>query len=300
MSLFHANAGRAEIIRSVQKDQQHIEEIRSTLSELLVVLSQRHWYRYNALCKPIAEILYHHYAILNNLQTLGEEYTGIIQVDSNYVMLPNKVLQLLAIVLEYGGEPATVQLLAYIQRELERSDELLPSAKRAINSFVEFVRASVPFVRAFHTSLFYINGGKYHISKRLTGINYVLIRNWLKENHSILGYRMLGYVTLAQLVLTLAAHYRQHRLDAQRAPKPTHDSVTATARGRTESGDRLLGTPPCKCALCMDTLQEVSVAQCGHLFCWQCIFSWLDQRQVCPICRDTIKKSRIVRLQNFF
>ncbi|XP_035783510.1 peroxisome biogenesis factor 10-like [Anopheles albimanus] len=301
MSLFHANAGRAEIIRSVQKDQLHIEEIRTSLSDLLLVLSQRHWYRYNALCKTIAEILYHHYAILNNLQTLGEEYTGIIQVDSNYVMLPNKMLQLLAILLEYGGEPVVYQLLAYLQQELERSDELLPSAKRGINKFIEFVRASVPFVRAFHTSLFYINGGKYHISKRLTGINYVLIRNWLKENHSILGYRILGYVTLAQLALTLAARYRQHRMDAQRAPKPTQDSATTTAKalGQTDNGDNSLGIPHSKCALCMDTLQDVSVAQCGHLFCWLCIFSWLDQRQVCPICRDTIKKSRIVRLQNF-
>uniref|UniRef100_A0A2M4AWP8 RING-type E3 ubiquitin transferase n=1 Tax=Anopheles triannulatus TaxID=58253 RepID=A0A2M4AWP8_9DIPT len=302
MSLFHANAGKAEIIRSVQKDQLHIEEIRTALSDLLVVLSQRHWYRYNALCKPIAEILYHHYAILNNLQTLGEEYTGIIQVDSNYVMLPNKVLQLLAIVLEYGGEPAADRLLAYLQQELEQSDEMLPSAKRVINKFIDFVRASVPYVRAFHTSLFYINGGKYHISKRLTGINYVLIRNWLKENHSDLGYRMLGYVTLAQLVLTLAAHYRQHRRDAQRSPIPTLDKVTApaTPRGQAENGENSSsGIPQSKCALCMDTIHDVSVAQCGHLFCWQCIFSWLDQRQVCPICRDTIKKSRIVRLQNF-
>ncbi|ETN62049.1 peroxin 10 [Anopheles darlingi] len=301
MSLFHANAGKAEIIRSVQKDQLHIEEVRTALSDLLVVLSQRHWYRYNALCKPIAETLYHHYAILNNLQTLGEEYTGIIQVDSNYVMLPNKVLQLLAILLQFGGEPAADQLLAYLQYELQRSGELLPSAKRAINKFIEFVRASIPFVRAFHTSMFYINGGKYHISKRLTGINYVLIRNWLKENHSILGYRVLGYVTLAQLVLTLAAYYRQHWRDAQRVPKSMQDKVTVPARasGRTENSDSSSGTPQSKCALCMDKIQEVSVAQCGHLFCWQCIFSWLDQRQVCPICRDTIKKSRIVRLQNF-
>lgn len=92
MSLYHAHAGQAEIIRTIQKDQSYIDEIRGQLSEILLLVSQRNWFKYQHLCKLIAEILYHHYAIVNNLQTLGEEYTGIIQVDSNYVMLPNKAV----------------------------------------------------------------------------------------------------------------------------------------------------------------------------------------------------------------
>ncbi|XP_058063158.1 peroxisome biogenesis factor 10 [Anopheles bellator] len=293
MSLFHANAGQAEIIRSVQKDQEHIEEIRVALSELLLMLSQRRWYRYNALCKLIAEILYHHYAIANNLQTLGEEYTGIIQVDSNYVMLPNKALQLLAILLEYGGERLANSALGYLQNEIDRNDELLPSAKGALNQLIDTVRVMVPFVRGFHTSLFYINGGKYHISKRLVGINYVLIRSALKENHSMLGYRVLGYASLVQLVLTLVARYRTYRGESKSTP------IMAPAGSQTlVAGERAADASHNQCALCMNTLQNISVTQCGHMFCWQCIFDWVDQRPLCPICRETIKKSRIVRLQN--
>uniref|UniRef100_A0A182T164 RING-type E3 ubiquitin transferase n=1 Tax=Anopheles maculatus TaxID=74869 RepID=A0A182T164_9DIPT len=292
MSLFHANAGQAEIIRSVQKDVEHIEYIRTALSEVLLLLSQRHWFKYNALCKLIAEILYHHYAILNNLQTLGEEYTGIIQVDANYVLLPNKALQLLAILLEYGGEHLVDRVLTYLQTEIDRSEELLESVKAAMHKLIDTLRVVVPYVRGFHTSLFYINGGKYHISKRLTGINYILIRNWLKEDHSIYGYKVLGYVTLTQLVLALVARYRQYRS----APKPK-----PVPPARTPSGKRLsdaLG-PARSCALCMDATQDISVTQCGHLFCWHCILNWLDQRQICPICRETVKKTRVIRLQNF-
>ncbi|XP_050075048.1 peroxisome biogenesis factor 10 [Anopheles maculipalpis] len=292
MSLFHANAGQAEIIRSVQKDQEHIEYIRTALSEVLLLLSQRHWFKYNALCKLIAEVLYHHYAILNNLQTLGEEYTGIIQVDANYVLLPNKALQLLAILLEYGGEHVVDRVLTYLQTEIDRSEELLDSVKTALHKLIDTLRVVVPYVRGFHTSLFYINGGKYHISKRLTGINYVLIRNWLKEDHSIYGYKVLGYVTLTQLILALVARYRQYRVDPKAKSMPL---------APPSSGKRLSGVlaPTRSCALCMDTAQDISVTQCGHLFCWHCILNWLDQRQICPICREAIKKTRVVRLQNF-
>uniref|UniRef100_A0A182PL40 RING-type E3 ubiquitin transferase n=1 Tax=Anopheles epiroticus TaxID=199890 RepID=A0A182PL40_9DIPT len=299
MSLFHANAGQAEIIRTVQKDQEHIEYVRTALSDVLLMLSQRHWFRYNALCKLIAEIMYHHYAILNNLQTLGEEYTGIIQVDANYVMLPNKALQLLAILLEYGGEHVVERVLTYLQTEIDRSEELLETVKDGLHKLIDTLRVVVPYIRGFHTSLFYINGGKYHISKRLTGINYVLIRNWLKEDHSIYGYKVLGYVTLTQLVLALTARYQQYRSQPIPKPKPVPGIRSPTA-GRKQSSPGPSSQDARNCALCMDTTQDISVTQCGHLFCWQCILNWLDQRQICPICRETIKKTRVVRLQNFF
>uniref|UniRef100_A0A182NVE8 RING-type E3 ubiquitin transferase n=1 Tax=Anopheles dirus TaxID=7168 RepID=A0A182NVE8_9DIPT len=291
MSLFHANAGQAEIIRSVQKDQEHIEYVRTALSEVLLLLSQRHWFKYNALCKLIAEILYHHYAIVNNLQTLGEEYTGIIQVDANYVMLPNKALQLLAVLLEYGGEHVADRVLTYVQTEIDRSEELLDSVKDSLHRLIDTLRVVVPYVRGFHTSLFYINGGKYHISKRLTGINYVLIRNWLKEDHSIYGYKVLGYVTLTQLILALAARYRQHRMEAKQKPAVSARSTINRPRSASGSGAETGATR--NCALCMDTTQDISVTQCGHLFCWHCILNWLEKRQVCPICREAIKKTRV-------
>uniref|UniRef100_A0A182J4R3 RING-type E3 ubiquitin transferase n=1 Tax=Anopheles atroparvus TaxID=41427 RepID=A0A182J4R3_ANOAO len=286
MSLFHANAGQAEIIRSAQKDQEYIENIRSALSELLLLLSQRHWFKYNALCKLIAEIIYHHYGILNNLQTLGEEYTGIIQVDANYIMLPNKTVQLLAIILECGGEYLADCVLTYLQNEIDRSDELLLTVKNTLQKFINLLRIVVPYVRGFHTILFYINGGKYHIAKRLTGINYVLIRNWLKENHSKYGYRLLGYVTLAQLMLSLAARYHLQLLNS----RTNYITLSPADSDRTPG----LAFATRKCALCIDTTKDISVTQCGHLFCWQCILHWLDQKQMCPICRETIKKTRVV------
>ncbi|XP_055624874.1 peroxisome assembly protein 10-A [Toxorhynchites rutilus septentrionalis] len=292
MSLYHANAGQAEIIRSIQKDQTYIDEIRGQLSDILLMVSQRSWFRYSALCKLIAEILYHHYTIVHNLQTLGEEYTGIIQVDSHYVMLPNKALQLVTILLEYGGELVVERVLTRLQTVVDRSEDMLPEAKQSLNKGIDFLKFIVPYVRGFHTSLFYINGGKYHISKQLTGINYVLIRNWLKENHSIYGFRILGVVTLLQLVLSLVVKFVEHR---KRAKVQSSGKRVATQGSPSED----CTTSSRKCALCMEPAVNVSATQCGHLFCWHCILNWLDERQICPICREAIKKSRVIRLQNF-
>lgn len=297
MSLYHANAGQAEIIRTIQKDQTYIDEIRSQLSDILLLISQKNWFKYNHLCKLIAEVLYHHYAIVHNLQTLGEEYTGIIQVDSNYVMLPNKALQIFAILLEYGGEHVVDRILTRLQTEIDRSEEMLPEAKEKFVRFLDGVKFIVPYVRGFHTSLFYIYAGKYHISKRLMGINYILIRNWLKEDHSIYGFRILGVVTLLQLLLSLIVKWVDQRKKA-RINTASTNSEGAPAALRTLSESTTTSSSR-RCALCMEMAVDLSATQCGHLFCWVCILNWLDERQICPICRESIKKSRVVKLQNF-
>ncbi|XP_062538339.1 peroxisome assembly protein 10-B [Armigeres subalbatus] len=298
MSLYHANAGQAEIIRTIQKDQTYIDEIRSQLSDILLLVSQRNWFKYNHLCKLIAEVLYHHYAIVHNLQTLGEEYTGIIQVDSNYVMLPNKALQIFSILLEYGGEHVVDRILTRLQTEIDRSQEMLPEAKERFVKLLDGLKFIVPYVRGFHTSAFYICGGKYHISKRLTGINYILIRNWLKENHSIYGFRILGVVTLLQLLLSLVVKWSEQRRKVR----------ISSAKGETSSqqwtvvpvaSESAHVSRSSKCSLCMEMAVDLSATQCGHLFCWVCILNWLDERPICPICREAIKKSRVIRLQNF-
>lgn len=295
MSLYHANAGQAEIIRTIQKDQTYIDEIRSQLSDILLLVSQRNWFKYNHLCKLIAEILYHHYAIVHNLQTLGEEYTGIIQVDSNYVMLPNKALQIFSILLEYGGEHVVDRILTRLQTEIDRSQEMLPEAKERFVKLLDGLKFIVPYVRGFHTSAFYICGGKYHISKRLTGINYILIRNWLKENHSIYGFRILGVVTLLQLLLSLVAKWSEQRKKARsssaRGATPSQQTVAVSGSVNVSGSS--------KCSLCMELAVDLSATQCGHLFCWVCVLNWLDERPICPICRESIKKSRVIRLQNF-
>ena len=45
-----------------------------------------------------------------------------------------------------------------------------------------------------------------------------------------------------------------------------------------------------KCVICLEPYRSpVSDLRCGHVFCCQCIQSWLKQRRSCPLCRHEFK-----------
>lgn len=92
MDFRNARARQPEIVRSVQKDAKYSSELSEDLSDILRLTGPRNWIKYNSLTKLLAEISYHGFASLNNLQTLGEEYTGIIQVDSVYKQIPSRLV----------------------------------------------------------------------------------------------------------------------------------------------------------------------------------------------------------------
>eukprot|EP00310_Coccolithus_braarudii_P016882 CAMPEP_0183359914 /NCGR_PEP_ID=MMETSP0164_2-20130417/53725_1 /TAXON_ID=221442 /ORGANISM="Coccolithus pelagicus ssp braarudi, Strain PLY182g" /LENGTH=216 /DNA_ID=CAMNT_0025534139 /DNA_START=202 /DNA_END=852 /DNA_ORIENTATION=+ len=51
------------------------------------------------------------------------------------------------------------------------------------------------------------------------------------------------------------------------------------------------------CNICMDTASEPVVTLCGHLYCWQCIYKWLQLRQhcqTCPICKSSISTMTMI------
>lgn len=90
MDFKHAKARQPEIIRTTQKDLSYSDELSEKFSELLRLTGPRNWIKYNHLTNLAAQLSYHSFASLNTLQTLGEEYTGIIQVNSEYLRLPSK------------------------------------------------------------------------------------------------------------------------------------------------------------------------------------------------------------------
>ncbi|XP_010442951.1 PREDICTED: E3 ubiquitin-protein ligase RMA3-like [Camelina sativa] len=60
------------------------------------------------------------------------------------------------------------------------------------------------------------------------------------------------------------------------------------------------------CNICLETAHDPVVTLCGHLFCWPCIYRWLDvqkssspsiiQQQNCPVCKSNISIGSLVPL----
>ena len=52
-----------------------------------------------------------------------------------------------------------------------------------------------------------------------------------------------------------------------------------------------------ECTICLDTAKEPVLTKCGHMFCWPCIYNWLDSKQgkaKCPNCKNIITKDDLI------
>ncbi|EDW78691.1 uncharacterized protein Dwil_GK12570 [Drosophila willistoni] len=300
MDFRNARARQPEIVRSVQKDARYTNELAEDLSDVLRLTGPRNWIKYNQLCKLLAELSYHGFASVNNLQTLGEEYTGIIQVDGQYKQIPSRLLQLLAIILEFGGDSLFMRLLHKSEVFIANHEEIRPEAKQQIKKLIHRLRQSPSYVKALHKSLFYLDASKYQLSKRTTGINYVLIRHWLQPEFSLYGYKILGAITFLQVTVSLAISswdmWREHKRQQMEAVKQACKRFLLQKQSSKEKST--IPDAP-QCILCLEARTNCSLTPCGHLFCWSCILDWLEERDECPLCRESLKKSQVIQLQNF-
>ena len=54
---------------------------------------------------------------------------------------------------------------------------------------------------------------------------------------------------------------------------------------------------PYECTICLETAKEPVVTKCGHIYCWPCIYSWLEARHFsapCPNCKNIITKDELI------
>ncbi|KAL9155299.1 hypothetical protein ABFS82_10G172900 [Erythranthe guttata] len=50
------------------------------------------------------------------------------------------------------------------------------------------------------------------------------------------------------------------------------------------------------CSICLDSAKDPVVTCCGHLFCWPCIYRWLNHQSSanqCPVCKGEVTVSNV-------
>ena len=82
---------------------------------------------------------------------------------------------------------------------------------------------------------------------------------------------------------------------AHQEPSKSHRSVDASAAGARPSANLCFD-----CSICLDFAVDPVVTLCGHLYCWPCIYKWLQVEttspQQCPVCKSPLSQNALVPL----
>lgn len=278
------------MLRASQKDENFLNYLKANIAEIVQrTLGTREWLNMHKYAEVICELTYYSLTTLCLRQTLGEEYTGVIQVDRSRRRLPSSLERTAMVLLQCFGPEVLRRGLAKFENSVRFgsfSTYLRPEIKNFILQQMPTLIYSLTLLHRIHLAAFYFNGGFYNISKRVFGIKYVLIREWFGDSTASRSFQLLGAVLFLHIILTVTyAGYTWY------FSKPHPDNKRTISNCYVESKKQ--------CPLCLEERRHSTITPCGHLFCWQCIHECLQTTQQCPLCRHHVLSAQVVPLLNY-
>lgn len=305
MNTYVAEIG--EIVRAHRRDEEYIEEIAERLSKVSKeLLGQRRWIRWYPYLKTVASTLYYSSTVVVGNQTLGEEYVHLFESDALRKVVPS-IPSRVSFVLLHSVFPLISNFLiqkAETTLTHPSTDRFLGidirNNRKARQSFLDvfhWLRTTLfPQLQRAHCALFYISGAYYSIARRVTGIRY-LSASAHSDIPALKVYRFLGYVTLAQLAISILISIFGW-IESEKLAKEKNNK---RPENNTSLDTNSLSHPTFQCSICLEN-RNPSALFCGHLFCWQCIHEHSQTSSggasTCPQCRLEFQPRDVTPLLN--
>ncbi|XP_050520026.1 peroxisome biogenesis factor 10 [Daktulosphaira vitifoliae] len=278
-------SGPAEILRAEQKDEELCERINRHITDFLLKYKGHIYINKNKnSILSTSKILYYGLTTLSRLQTLGEEYTRIIQVRSSGKHVPSVTQTIGMISVHIFGHQILEYLLSYTIKYVRKNEHITHTAKSQILYSLNVFKSILPLIQSLNRILFYWNSNFYTWAKRIFNIRYIFAVPWYHSEKQLHVFKILSILSAIHVgVLIIITLFNNKQVLSQ-----SEGNLTPTTTSSIS-----------KCSLCLEKRTNTSLTVCGHLFCWNCIHEWLQTNKFCPLCRKVLDPRKIIPLQNY-
>lgn len=254
-------------------------------------------------------------------RTLGEEYVDIMHVNRLGTRKPTKSTRLL-----FAG---SYVILPYILSRIVRKLRSYREEDRSwLGDFLSSYTGIIDTLNNIHVALFYFQGLFYSLSKTFSGMRYVFGHNKDPSKFQKTGnYTVLGGIILLQFAVKMFIKIKEYpekrnfvdELEEKLPRKKGFVDNIDTLQQLTEAQEVIKGNDAVaqrvmvdladptqllyvpensrNCMLCLSLMVNPAAANCGHMFCWECIVGWVREHPECPLCRQVCMEQNLLPLR---